>query len=168
MSCCNSCETKGGDCADKVSAVPAGVIVPREPDFKEVIEVPPTLEGSEEVAGPFARLRSGKCVPVNNRLKLGEGETTASEPLTVGECTRGSVDVVLFVLNSLTSVEAILEGGVDGDNWVRISSTVFTTAGFARFRFERVAFRLLRLYYTTTGSPGGVGVVATTVNGSRS
>jgi hypothetical protein len=121
----------------------------------------------EEEPSPFGRMRSGAPIPVNTRLKIGQNETTASEPLTVGECTQGSVDLVLFILSSITSVEAILQGGSDGENWSPISSTVLTTAGFARFRFDRVAFRFVRLFYTASGSAGGVSVLATTISGSH-
>jgi hypothetical protein len=77
------------------------------------------------------------------------------------------VDLVVIVLNSLTSVEAVLQGGFDAENWAPISSTVFTSVGYARFRFAGVAYRYLRIFYTASGSAGGVGVVATTLNGSR-
>lgn len=169
MGCCKSCD-EGKECEGgkaPCGEVPAGVIIPRELDLQPVIEAPAEPERPEEEGGPFARLRSGKAIPVNTRLKLGQSESTASEPLAVGNCPQGSVDLVIFVMSSLTSVEAILQGGFDAENWVPISSTVFTSVGYARFRFERVAYRYLRLFYTASGSAGGVGVVATTLNGSR-
>lgn len=147
--------------------VPAGVIIPRELEIQTVIEAPAQPESPGEDGGPFPRLRSGKPVAINSRLKVGQSESTASEPLAVGDCVQGSVDLVVIVLTSLTSVEAILQGGFDAENWVPISSTVFTSVGYVRFRFERVAYRYLRLYYTAAGSVGGVGVVATTLNGTR-
>lgn len=166
MSCCKSCE-EGKGCSGETATVPAGVIVPRELDVQTVIESPPRHEHEEEGPTSLPRLRSGKSIPVNDRLQVAHQESTASEPLAVGNCPRGSVDLVIFVMNSLTQVEAILQGGFDGENWLPISSTVFTAVGFARFRFERVAYRYLRLYYTATGSAGGVGVVATTLSGSE-
>ena len=113
------------------------------------------------------RLRAGAPVAVNTRLRLAHAESNASDALALGECNAGSVDLVLFLLSSLTSVEAILEGTIDGENFSRISSTVFSATGYARFRFRNVAYRLVRIYYTATGSAGGVGFVATTINGSR-
>jgi hypothetical protein len=169
VGCCNSCD-EGHECEGgkaPCGEVPAGVIIPRELDLQPVIEAPAATKREMEDSGPFAQLRSGKAIPVNSRLKIGQSEATASEPLSVGSCPQGSVDLVVFVLNSLTSIEAVLQGGFDAENWVPISSTVFTSTGYARFRFERVAFRYLRLYYTAAGSAGGVGVVATTLNGSR-
>lgn len=102
---------------------------------------------------------------INTRLKLGSDEVTASEPVELGGCAAGSVDMVVIVLSALTRIEAIVEAGTDQVNFFRISSTVFSGEGFARFRFRVPAYRFVRVYYTASGSPGGIGVVATTING---
>jgi len=112
-------------------------------------------------------LLPGRPVPLNTRLALPEGRTTASALLELDSCQAGSVDLVVVLLNSLSEIEAILEGAIDGENFSRISSTVFTSEGAARFRFSRVQYRYLRLFYQVRGSPGGIAVVATTVCGSR-
>jgi len=109
----------------------------------------------------------GRPVPLNTRLALSQGETTVSGLVRLDDCQAGSVDLVVFLLNSLSAIEAILEGSLDSENFSRISSTVFSSEGFARFRFSKVQYRYLRLYYLASGSPGGIAVVATTVNGSR-
>jgi len=131
-----------------------------------VIESAAAVEAAELAAGPRT-LRSGVPKPLSTRLAVGSSQSTALEAVELGECTAGSVDVVLFAFSSLTSVEVILEAGIDGENFVPVSSTVLTGAGFARFRFRRIAMPLLRLYISAAGSAGGVGILATTVNGSK-
>jgi hypothetical protein len=167
--CCSGCE-KGNGCSVEKPSLPPDLIIPGpEPSTDGVLAMTSSLsEGHDEDSSwSGRRLRAGVPVPVNTRLKLAHAESNASDALALGECNAGSVDLVLFVLNSLTSVEAVLEGTIDGENFSRISSTVFSAAGYARFRFRNVAFRLVRLYYTATGSAGGIGFVATTINGSR-
>lgn len=115
---------------------------------------------------PPVKLKKGVPLPVNDRLKIGQNEMTASAPMDLGECTAGSVDLVVFLLSGLTRIDVILEGGFSDGNFRRISSTAFNRAGFARFRFSDVGYRLIRVYYTGVGNQGGVGMVATTVNGS--
>ena len=116
---------------------------------------------------PSAKLKKGVPFPLNERLKIGQNEATASVAMELGECTAGSVDLVIFVWSGLTRVEAILEGGFVRDgNFRPISSTAFNRAGFARFTFDEVGFPLIRVYYKGVGNQGGVGMVATTVNGS--
>jgi hypothetical protein len=169
--CCQSCEV-GQSCEGEkapVSALPPDLIIPGpEPDPNALLplefEAEPAGEDDASWAGRV--LRPGAPMPVNTRLKLGHAETTVSDAMALGRCTSGSVDLVIFILNSLTTVEAILEGTIDGENFSRISSTVFSAAGYARFRFRNVTYRLIRLYYTATGSPGGIGIVASTINGS--
>jgi hypothetical protein len=172
-SCCQSC-ADGGECSGKSpktsSAPPDLITLGPDPEPPGVIEP----DGGTPVAGdddaaswPGRHLRPGAAVAVNTRLMLADAETTASDALALGKCTGGSVDLVLFAVSSLTTVEAILEGTIDGENFSRISSTVFSTTGSARFRFRNRSYRLVRIYYTASGSPGGVGIVATTINGSR-
>lgn len=141
-----------------------------EPDFTRPIEMKSveTRESIEESVPLITRsLRRGQPLALNTRLALGSGETTASEALHLVGCQAGSVDVVVIVFSSITSVEAILEIGVDGENFVRYSSTVLTSEGAVRFRFDNLRARFLRLYYVATGGARGVGVLATTINGSR-
>jgi hypothetical protein len=102
------------------------------------------------------------------RLVLSGEETTASDAIELGAaCNAGSVDVAVFVFNSLTSVEIVLQAGSDRENWRQFSSTLFTGAGFGRFRFRGVATRYIRLFFRGTGSTGGIGLLATTVHGSH-
>ena len=171
--CCDSC-SKGQGCEGETSSLPPGVIVPG-PEPGPVIEAPgepmeswslPT-GADDEAAARFARLRCGSPREVARRLAMPQGTSTALEPLDVGECTRGSVDLVIIAFESMTSIEVILEEGLDAQNYSRVSSTVFKAAGFARFRFARIASKFIRLYFVATGSAGGVGVMAATVNGSR-
>lgn len=172
MGCCTACD-EGHGCSGEKSpaALPSDLIIPGpEPDMTALISMQDEAETDEQdLSAPWSgrALRAGAPVPVNTRLKLANAETNASDALSLAGCSSGSVDLVLFVLSQLTSVEAILEGTVDGENFTRISSTIFSAEGFARFRFRNAAFRLIRIYYTATGSPGGIGVVATTIYGSR-
>jgi hypothetical protein len=172
-SCCQSC-ADGGECSGKSPKAcvspPDLLTLGPDPDPLGVIETEtemPVADDEEASSWPGRSLRPGAPVAVNTRLKLAHAESNASDALALGKCTGGSVDLVLFALNSLTSVEAILEGTIDGENFSRISSTVFSATGSARFRFRNLSYRLVRIYYTASGSPGGVGIVATTINGSR-
>ncbi|MCC6740086.1 MAG: hypothetical protein IT452_13650 [Planctomycetia bacterium] len=173
MGCCKSCDEgkacEGGKAA--ACATRPDLIIPG-PD-----PAPPGLiEGDPENSGgttdeshpliPLA-LRPARPLPLNDRLKLGNGEATASSALHLEGVSSGSVDLVVFVASSISSVEAILEGGVDGENFSRVASMVLSSTGFARFRFRGIRFRFLRMTYSASGSPGGVAVLATTLNGSR-
>lgn len=117
--------------------------------------------------GVARELGCGSAVSVNRRLSVAPDESTVSGVLELRACSGGSVDLVVFLLNALTRIEVVLEGSIVPENWSRISSTIFTSEGSARFRFRNQSWRFLRLYYTASGSPGGVGVLAATVNGSR-
>lgn len=170
-SCCNSCES-GHSCEGEKTptpCLPADLIIPGpEPDPNALLpmEFEDATTGEDDPSWEGRVLRPGSPLPVNTRLKLGHAETAASDALSLGRCTSGSVDLVIFVLNSLTTVEVILEGTIDGENFSRISSTVFNAEGYARFRFRNVTYRLVRLYFIAAGFPGGVGIVASTINGS--
>lgn len=134
----------------------------------EGIDVVLLPEADLEIDFAVAReLGCGSAVSVNRRLALTPDESTVSGVLELRACPGGSVDLVVFLLSSITRIEVILEGAIIPENWSRISSTVFTSEGSARFRFRNQSWRFLRLYYTASGSPGGVGVLAATVNGSR-
>lgn len=170
-SCCGSCETGHGCEGAKASSpsLPPDLIIPGpDPDPNALLpmEFEAETAGEDDPSWPGRVLRPGVPLPVNTRLKLGQAETAASNAVGLGRCTSGSVDLVIFVLNSLTTVEAILEGTIDGENFSRISSTIFRAAGYARFRFRNVTYRLVRLTYIATGSAGGIGIVASTINGT--
>lgn len=126
--------------------------------------VPPSREPSGLV--PPAAIRAGAPVSVMTRLALGPSQTTASEALVVGDCTAGSVDIVLFAFESLTSIQIDVEMGNDSDNWSPVCTTILRRAGSVRFRYRGVGGRYIRLYYRASGSPGGIGLLTTTVCGS--
>lgn len=114
----------------------------------------------------FARLGAGSLRPVATRLVLAHAVATASEPVEL-ECTTGSVDLVIFKLAQITSVEVFVEAATDGQNYRRICATVLKSEGAARVRFRNTLWKFLRLYYVATGSQGGVGLLAATLSGSR-
>lgn len=91
----------------------------------------------------------------------------ASEPVELENCRAGSVDVVLFKLAQITSVEVFVEATTDGENYRRICATVLKSEGAVRVRFLNCCWRFLRLYYVATGSQGGVGILAATLSGSE-
>ncbi|KAF0243296.1 MAG: hypothetical protein FD180_3481 [Planctomycetota bacterium] len=167
--CCHSCDD-GKACEGEVSpcgSVPPGVIIPREIEVRPVIEDPQESGESQEDMFPFARLRPGKSIPVNTHLMIEEPSTTASEPLGLGNCHSGSVDVVVFGLTSQTTLEITLEMGFDAENYSPVSCTYFDSTGFARFRFSKIACPLLRFYYRAIGNANSRGLIATTISGSN-
>lgn len=173
MGCCRSCD-EGKECeGGKTSAfgTPPDLIIPGpDPAPPGLIEGDPDSEaGTTDESHPLIplALRPARPLSLNDRLKLGDGEATASSALHLAGVSSGSVDLIVFVASSISSVEAILEGGVDGENFSRIASMVVSATGFARFRFRSVRYRFLRMSYSASGSPGGVAVLATTLNGSR-
>jgi len=84
-----------GDCEE----LPAGVIVPGPgPEAGTVIESAAAVEAAELAAGPRT-LRSGVPKPLSTRLAVGSSQSTALEAVELGECTAGSVDVVLFAFS---------------------------------------------------------------------
>ncbi|MEK7468812.1 MAG: hypothetical protein AAB074_15660 [Planctomycetota bacterium] len=170
--CCGGCD-EGASCAGKQPAavlLPPDLIIPGpDPDRTGVLEleeVPDETTSDESVPLITKSLGPTRPVALNTRLVLTDGGTTVSEALHVRGCNSGSVDLVVFLLNSISTIDAVLEGGIDGENYRRISSTRFSAAGFARFRFRRVGYRFLRVYYSASGSAGGVAVLTTTINGS--
>ena len=155
MSCGGLCPSGPGSATQEEVPLP---VLPRSN------EVPGVLGGGVLAAGRLAR---GVPVPLMTRLALVQGTVTASEALEVGECTAGNVDIVVFAFSSLSSIEVELEIGNDRENWSSAWVTVFTQGGYGRFRFRGVAARFIRLYYRATGSPGGIGILTTTVHGTR-
>lgn len=115
---------------------------------------------------PALPVRPGLPVTVMSRLALSEAQVTASEALELGKCNAGSVDVVVFAFDSLSSIEIDLEMGNDRENWSHVLAAVFRRGGFGRLRFRGVASRYIRLHYRAAGNPGGIGILTTTVNGS--
>lgn len=173
MGCCKSCDD-GHACEGEEpcgAPPPPDLIIPGpDPEPPGLISsTDANAEGTSDESHPLIPrgLRAGTPVSLNDRLKLGDGAVTVSEALHVEGVNAGSVDLVVFVLSSISSIEAILEAGIDGENFSRVASTVLSSAGAARLRFRGVRYRFLRVYYTATGSPGGVAVLATTMNGSR-
>lgn len=173
MGCCKSCE-EGRACeGEKPSScgAPPDLIIPGpDPAPPGPIEAEPGSEDrTTDESHPLIplALRPARPLSLNDRLKLGNGEATASSALHLAGVSSGSVDLVVFVASSISSVEAILEGGVDGENFSRVASMVLSSTGFARFRFRGIRYRFLRMTYSASGSPGGVAVLATTLNGSR-
>lgn len=128
--------------------------------------IPILAPANEPTWGICARqLRGGVPLAVMTRLGLGQAEVTASEPVEVGECTAGSVDLVVFAFSALSFIEVSLQVGSDRENWSRFSTTVVTRAGFARLKFRGLGARFLRLYYRAEGQLGGVGILTTTIAG---
>lgn len=173
MGCCRSCD-EGRECEGgkppSCGARPDLIIPGPDPAPPELIEGDLESEGeTTDESHPLIPLvlRPARPLSLNDRLKLENGEATASSALHLAGVASGSVDLVVFVASSIASVEAILEGGVDGENFSRIASMVVSSTGFARFRFRAVRYRFLRMSYSASGSPGGVAVLATTLNGSR-
>jgi hypothetical protein len=170
MSCCSNCE-RGERCCDAgpgadSSALLAPPVIEPGPEPVSVIDAAPDLPPESEPSSS-GRLGCGNLRALATRLALSHAVPTASEPVELDACTSGALDLVLFALSSITSIEVVLEGGLDRENYRRISSTVLSSEGFARVRFRGMSWRFLRLYYVATGSSGGVGLLAATLSGSK-
>lgn len=158
MSCCERCETGHACESGRFPQQEQVHLSPEVPDLQ--------VDDDAGLRAPLS-LTCGRPVAVNALLAVSHQQPNVSEALLLGACVAGSVDVIVTKLNNITSVEATLEGGLDRRNWKPISSTILTSEGYGRFRFRGQSYRFIRIWYSASGSPGGVVILSTTVNPSK-
>lgn len=166
--CCEANPSEPAALAAATAPVPCFVLRGSDPAPRGTISTSEMeLLTAEYLTGTLRpeRVRPGVPKPLTTRLAIRNAETTASLALDLGECTGGSVDVVVFAMSQLDRIEASLEVGTDLQNYNRVSTTLLTQAGATRIRFRNLVFRMLRIYFTASGSQSGIGVIATTVYG---
>lgn len=147
----------GESCASEVAPKAGG----------DLLEVPRPPAGGAGGVLPVVTLRHGQPIAVATRLALVQGTVTASEPLEVGDCSAGDVDIVVFAFSLISTIQIDVEIGNDGENWSTAFSTLFKRAGFARFKYRGIGSRFLRLRYGSAGDPAGIAILTTTVCGSH-
>ncbi len=135
MSFCTSCAT-GGPCDGG----------PKSPLVTEELPVP-----LPPVAPNGLRLAE--------RLGLGNGSRTVSEPVRIEGSNTVRVDVVVWE-STLTSIAIRVLASNDAENFTPLAEFRRTEIGYTTIRVPGIGFRFVRLTYEGTGGVGSGGVLA--------